>query len=495
MQLAPVLMALRDTRRPGAGHRRHLPVRVGAPAPRPSPSSRRQIRAHVAGEPPVADGLPAPDRVQRAARDRRLPRQRLHQGGVEGRHREPQDPGPAGPADLVHGRPRPGLRQPLRGRPRRDARPDHARARARAVRRGPGRRRPGRPGRRTTTRWRPRPPAATRSSSAGSAATCRSPTTAAWRSGSSRTTCARARPRTPSRSPRSSASATGSSPRRRAARARTRGPGLRGHGVTDAERRAALEAIAAEVRDCTRCRLHATRTQGRAGRGRPGDRGRLRRRGPGLQRGSSRAGRSSARAGDLLVELLGSIGWRREDVFITNVVKCRPPGNRDPRARRDRGLRAVPAAPARGPRSGGGRDARPLLDGHVHARRPDLRRRTARSGRSIPATGAPRRAGRSRCTTRPPRSGTPAIERETLRDDIAARPGALLDCDAPARRAGAAGEPTAAEPSPAADDTTRSPAAEPSRRRRPRSTPTGRRPASDRDRRLTADDPTRLTLF
>ena len=36
------------------------------------------------------------------------------------------------------------------------------------------------------------------------------------------------------------------------------------------------------------------------------------------------------RAGDLLVRLLASIGWRREDVFITNIVKCRPPENRDP---------------------------------------------------------------------------------------------------------------------------------------------------------------------
>jgi DNA polymerase len=36
------------------------------------------------------------------------------------------------------------------------------------------------------------------------------------------------------------------------------------------------------------------------------------------------------RAGDLLVRLLGSIGWRRDEVFITNVVKCRPPENRDP---------------------------------------------------------------------------------------------------------------------------------------------------------------------
>jgi DNA polymerase len=37
-------------------------------------------------------------------------------------------------------------------------------------------------------------------------------------------------------------------------------------------------------------------------------------------------------AGSLLEELLAMVGWRREHVFITNVVKCRPPGNRDPEA-------------------------------------------------------------------------------------------------------------------------------------------------------------------
>ena len=36
------------------------------------------------------------------------------------------------------------------------------------------------------------------------------------------------------------------------------------------------------------------------------------------------------RAGDLLVKLIGTLGWRRQEVFITNIVKCRPPGNRDP---------------------------------------------------------------------------------------------------------------------------------------------------------------------
>jgi DNA polymerase len=35
-------------------------------------------------------------------------------------------------------------------------------------------------------------------------------------------------------------------------------------------------------------------------------------------------------AGQLLDELLGAIGWAREHVFVANVVKCRPPGNRDP---------------------------------------------------------------------------------------------------------------------------------------------------------------------
>ena len=124
-----------------------------------------QIRAHVAGEPKHGERLPAPDRVQRAARDRRLPRQRLHEGGVEGRHREPQDPAPARPAHLVHGRARPGVREPLRGSPRRDPRPDHARAGAAAVRARCRRRRPGRPGGARLPARERRRPGATRSSS------------------------------------------------------------------------------------------------------------------------------------------------------------------------------------------------------------------------------------------------------------------------------------------------------------------------------------------
>ncbi len=115
-------------------------------------------------------------------------------------------------------------------------------------------------------------------------------------------------------------------------------------GVTSAERRAALEVIAAEVRVCTRCRLHETRTQAVPGEGDPDTEVLFVGEGPGFN--EDREGRPFVgRAGGLLERLLGHVGWTRDDVFITNVVKCRPPDNRDPGAGRDGRLRAVPAAP------------------------------------------------------------------------------------------------------------------------------------------------------
>ena len=99
--------------------------------------------------------------------------------------------------------------------------------------------------------------------------------------------------------------------------------------MIDAERQTALEAIAAEVRDCTRCRLHETRRKAVPGEGDPDTEVVFVGEGPGQN--EDREGRPFiGRAGDLLVKLLGSLGWRRSDVFITNVVKCRPPDNRDP---------------------------------------------------------------------------------------------------------------------------------------------------------------------
>jgi DNA polymerase len=95
------------------------------------------------------------------------------------------------------------------------------------------------------------------------------------------------------------------------------------------ERRVALEAIASEVRACTRCRLHEGRGKAVPGEGSPDTEVVFVGEGPGFN--EDREGRPFVgRAGGLLVQLLGSIGWQREDVFITNVVKCRPPDNRDP---------------------------------------------------------------------------------------------------------------------------------------------------------------------
>lgn len=99
--------------------------------------------------------------------------------------------------------------------------------------------------------------------------------------------------------------------------------------MTRDERQAALEQIANEVRGCSACRLHEGRTRAVPGEGDPDTEVVFVGEGPGFN--EDREGRPFVgRAGGLLVRLLGSIGWQREDVFITNVVKCRPPDNRDP---------------------------------------------------------------------------------------------------------------------------------------------------------------------
>jgi DNA polymerase len=90
-----------------------------------------------------------------------------------------------------------------------------------------------------------------------------------------------------------------------------------------------LAEVAAEVRVCTLCELSLSRTNAVPGTG-PNDAdvffiGE----GPGWhedQQGLPFVGAS----GKFLTELIERAGLKREDVFITNVVKCRPPGNRDP---------------------------------------------------------------------------------------------------------------------------------------------------------------------
>lgn len=90
-----------------------------------------------------------------------------------------------------------------------------------------------------------------------------------------------------------------------------------------------LEQIAAEVAACTRCPLHQGRTRAVPGEGPADAEIMFIGEGPGFHEDQSGRPFVGA-AGNFLVELLQSIGLHREDVFICNVVKCRPPGNRDP---------------------------------------------------------------------------------------------------------------------------------------------------------------------
>ncbi len=99
--------------------------------------------------------------------------------------------------------------------------------------------------------------------------------------------------------------------------------------MTSGERQAALDVIASEVRVCERCRLSQGRTNAVPGEGSPDTEVVFVGEGPGSN--EDRQGRPFVgAAGKLLDELLGLVGWQRQDVFITNVVKCRPPNNRDP---------------------------------------------------------------------------------------------------------------------------------------------------------------------
>jgi DNA polymerase len=92
---------------------------------------------------------------------------------------------------------------------------------------------------------------------------------------------------------------------------------------------ALLSAVAAEVSGCTLCPLHVGRRLTVPGEGNPLSDVLLVGEGPGAREDAT--GRPFVGpAGQLLDELLQSIGWAREHVFIANVVKCRPPGNRDP---------------------------------------------------------------------------------------------------------------------------------------------------------------------
>jgi len=90
-----------------------------------------------------------------------------------------------------------------------------------------------------------------------------------------------------------------------------------------------LLAIREGLGDCTRCKLHGGRTRLVFGVGDPAARLLFVGEGPGAdedQQGEPFVGR----AGQLLTKMIEAMGFARSEVYIANVVKCRPPGNRDP---------------------------------------------------------------------------------------------------------------------------------------------------------------------
>ncbi|RPI31404.1 MAG: uracil-DNA glycosylase [Chloroflexota bacterium] len=95
----------------------------------------------------------------------------------------------------------------------------------------------------------------------------------------------------------------------------------------DAEK--VLEQVAREVTTCQRCGLHHSRKRAVPGEGPANAEIMFIGEGPGFY--ENEQGRPFVgAAGKFLDELLTGIGMKREQVFIGNVVKCRPPGNRDP---------------------------------------------------------------------------------------------------------------------------------------------------------------------
>jgi len=93
--------------------------------------------------------------------------------------------------------------------------------------------------------------------------------------------------------------------------------------------KSSLQQLATEVASCTACPLHKTRTQTVFARGNPKAKLMIIGEAPGFyedQQGLPFVGK----AGGLLNKMLSSIGLSEEDVYIANVIKCRPPNNRDP---------------------------------------------------------------------------------------------------------------------------------------------------------------------
>jgi len=108
-----------------------------------------------------------------------------------------------------------------------------------------------------------------------------------------------------------------------------RQPSVRKPGPSEKDKATALAALRDEVLPCTACPLHETRNSTVFGAGNPDAEVVFVGEAPGRDediQGEPFVGRS----GKLLTKILSAIGYGRDDVFICNILKCRPPNNRDP---------------------------------------------------------------------------------------------------------------------------------------------------------------------
>jgi DNA polymerase len=99
--------------------------------------------------------------------------------------------------------------------------------------------------------------------------------------------------------------------------------------VSAADRAGALQMIRDEIGDCTRCALHKGRNKLVFADGDPNARLMFVGEGPGADE-DAQGLPFVGRAGQLLNNMIAAMGLKREQVYIANVVKCRPPGNRTP---------------------------------------------------------------------------------------------------------------------------------------------------------------------
>ena len=101
-------------------------------------------------------------------------------------------------------------------------------------------------------------------------------------------------------------------------------------GSAETDTVSSLDAVRADLGECTRCALSEGRQTIVFGVGNPSARLMFIGEGPGEE--EDRLGESFVgRAGKLLDRMIAAIGLSREQVYIANIVKCRPPGNRNPR--------------------------------------------------------------------------------------------------------------------------------------------------------------------